>query len=164
MFHALEMIVLQYMPMFCFSRNETSKGTCAADDLIKISLTLRGRGIIRGISHSTHALTRFIPLETCLLKNEFTLLFLLFVSQIQSLAEESDLGNKTLILILLDELRVSSKSSRGRNPTDLGANIEAVGLLVQAQDNTVNLSDPNNPTYPTFDNTNKFAKVWFEDF
>ena len=52
------------MRMFYFSRNETSKGTCAEVDLLKMSLPLRGRASNRGINPSARALTRLIPLET----------------------------------------------------------------------------------------------------
>ena len=51
--------------LFCFSRNETSSGTCAARLICsKCHSPYRGRDIIRGINPSARALTCLIPLKT----------------------------------------------------------------------------------------------------
>ena len=76
------------------------------------------------------------------------------------LTEERYLDNETLILTHLYKLRKSSQKSRGRNPSDLAADIEAVRLLVRAQNMTLDQPEMSR-IYPTYDNTTDFAKVCY---
>ena len=54
----------QYMPMFYFLEKWDELRHLRWVDLLKMSLPLRGRAIIRDINPSACALTRLIPLET----------------------------------------------------------------------------------------------------
>ncbi|XP_072038526.1 uncharacterized protein [Amphiura filiformis] len=80
------------------------------------------------------------------------------LATLKNLSEETDLSNKTLILLHLKDLKSSTALSRLENPSDLAADIEAVRLLIKIQNNTLDQSKSER-FYPTYEDTKIFAET-----